>query len=135
MSRIKLYSLVLVLSAAGFFWIGYNYNKTKEEGIVVCPFRRVTGIPCPSCGTTEAIVMAAKGNILGALTINPLVSVASIMVTIFPLWVLFDLTFRRSSFLSFYRWIENKLRLKLFAVIAVSIVLAVWVWNIYRYFK
>jgi hypothetical protein len=135
MTRIKLYSLVLVLSAAGYFWIGYNYNNSKEEGVIVCPFRKVTGVPCPSCGTTEAIVMAAKGNVLGALTINPLVSVASIMVTIFPLWVLFDLTFRKSSFLRFYLWIENKLRVKLFAVIAVSIVLAVWAWNIYRYFK
>jgi hypothetical protein len=135
MTRIKLYSLVLVLSAAGYLWIGYNYNKSKEEGVIVCPFRRVTGVPCPSCGTTEAIVMAAKGNVLGALTINPLVSVASIMITLFPLWVLFDLTFRKSSYLRFYLWIESKLRVKLFAILAVSIVLAVWAWNIYRYFK
>lgn len=32
-----------------------------EEGPVLCPFRRVTGLPCPGCGLTRSWVYATHG--------------------------------------------------------------------------
>lgn len=29
---------------------------------LVCPFRAVTGLPCPLCGSTRAVVLAAHGD-------------------------------------------------------------------------
>jgi hypothetical protein len=41
----------------------------------VCPFRRATGIPCPSCGTTRAFVAAASLQFGAALRTSPLATV------------------------------------------------------------
>ncbi len=109
--------------------------STLQGGITVCPFRIMTGIPCPSCGTTEAIIHITKGEILKAIATNPLVIVASIMLLVFPLWVSIDLIQKRNSFLSIYIKIEKTLKIRAIAVIAILIILTIWALNIYRYFK
>ena len=56
--------LVLVLASpwasglAGAFW--------------ACPFKAITGWPCPSCGTARAAVALAKLDVWGALVHYPL---------------------------------------------------------------
>lgn len=37
-----------------------------------CAFRQVTGVPCPSCGATRAGLALAQGNLMTALSYNPL---------------------------------------------------------------
>jgi Protein of unknown function (DUF2752) len=37
----------------------------------VCPLRTVTGIPCPFCGMTRAVVAAVHGDIVASLRYNP----------------------------------------------------------------
>lgn len=39
---------------------------------VVCPFRRLTGLPCPGCGGTHAFVAMAHGDFAAAWAYNPL---------------------------------------------------------------
>jgi hypothetical protein len=37
-----------------------------------CVFKGLTGIPCPTCGSTRSVVHLAHGDILSALAMNPL---------------------------------------------------------------
>lgn len=39
--------------------------------IVLCPFRQVTGLPCPGCGLTRGFVCIGHGNIAQAIDFNP----------------------------------------------------------------
>jgi hypothetical protein len=39
---------------------------------IVCPFRRLTGLPCPGCGMTRAFAHLAKGQWSAALRDHPL---------------------------------------------------------------
>ncbi|MDQ1521234.1 MAG: hypothetical protein QOI55_2307 [Actinomycetota bacterium] len=38
---------------------------------LVCPLRTLTGIPCPFCGMTRAVVAAVHGNVVASLRFNP----------------------------------------------------------------
>ena len=37
-----------------------------------CWFRRLTGLPCPTCGATRCAMALARGDLFGALQQNPL---------------------------------------------------------------
>lgn len=43
-----------------------------------CPMRTLTGIPCPTCGTTRAAVALLHGDIPAALQANPLAALAGV---------------------------------------------------------
>lgn len=38
---------------------------------LACPLRATTGLPCPTCGMTRAVVAAVHGDLLGSLRYNP----------------------------------------------------------------
>ncbi|MFW0787198.1 DUF2752 domain-containing protein [Gordonia sp. CPCC 206044] len=59
--------------------------ETIAHGPDVCPFRRLTGLPCPGCGLTRSWVAMAHGDPAAAFGFNafgPLVMVLAVVVTI-----------------------------------------------------
>lgn len=48
-----------------------------------CPTRFFTGICCPGCGMTRAVIHLAKGDIKGAIYYHPLVFTLPIIVILF----------------------------------------------------
>jgi hypothetical protein len=55
-----------------------------------CPFRAITGIPCPTCGTTHAAVALLNGRLGAALAANPLSTAAAVVFllggVLAPVW-------------------------------------------------
>lgn len=43
-----------------------------ESGPVLCPFRALTDLPCPLCGTTRSVGNLLLGDFEAALAFNPL---------------------------------------------------------------
>lgn len=43
-----------------------------------CTFRHLTGIPCPSCGTTRTALAILNFDLVSAFTINPLATIVAI---------------------------------------------------------
>lgn len=41
-----------------------------------CVFKGITGIPCPTCGATRAVMHLSRGDIIASLEMNPLVAIA-----------------------------------------------------------
>src|SRR5690349_11305293 len=42
-----------------------------DDGPVVCPFRLLTGLPCPGCGLTRSWVYLAHGQWRDSFLVNP----------------------------------------------------------------
>ena len=40
-------------------------------GWVLCPLKRLTGIPCPACGTTRACLLLLRGEVRAAFATQP----------------------------------------------------------------
>ena len=79
---------------------------------VACPFRAVTGVPCPFCGLTRAVVAAVHGHVGTSLAFNP----AGIVVL-----VLAAVAVVRPGLL---------IRLRAPGWALLTIVGALWLWNI-----
>lgn len=135
MSRNKLYGIVLVLSMAGYVWLYWSYQHltSGDPKISICLFKNITGIPCPSCGTTHALLCLMKGNFFGAFNANPLGFIVAFMLVVFPLWIIIDFVFKKRSFHFFYNYSEIFLRKKWIALPAAILVLLVWILNINKH--
>jgi hypothetical protein len=90
-----------------------------------CPLRRWTGIPCPTCGGTRAVVSLAGGDVVGALSLNPLVTVGAVAFVAFglaaPLWL--ALGGKVPELSSLPPWVR---------VALVAALLASWAWVVLR---
>ena len=47
-----------------------------------CVFRSLTGIPCPSCGTTRAATAFLEGDLMTAFINNPLAALAGLLFVV-----------------------------------------------------
>lgn len=47
--------------------------RVVEWPPILCPFRVLTGVPCPTCGATRALFAFAQGDLVASLRLNPLV--------------------------------------------------------------
>lgn len=80
-----------VVAAGGVAGIGVSFLLSPEhieDGPVICPFRALTGLPCPGCGLTRSWVYAAHGwwresfaaNAFGMVVVAALVALAVLVV-------------------------------------------------------
>ena len=74
--------LVLPLTSAVFALSAF-WSPADLPGVVLCPFRAVTGLPCPGCGMTRAFCSMGHGDLAGAFGYNalaPFVFAAALLV-------------------------------------------------------
>lgn len=61
-------------------WLHHRYNLG-----VLCPLRRMTGVPCPLCGSTTVFVELGSGSLRGAVLANPVTLTAALGLLLAPL--------------------------------------------------
>ncbi len=136
MSKKRLYITVILACLAGYIWLGVSYYLTGAgdgQGAGICPFRHVTGMPCPSCGSTGSVLSLIGGDMGAALYSNPAGFLIAAIMLIIPLWITGDLLSRRSTFHRFYVNAEKRLVARQLAIPAILLVVANWIWNFYKY--
>lgn len=92
----------------------------------------VTNIPCPSCGSTRAILSILSGEFSKGFYLNPLGYILILIILITPIWLIYDLSRNRNTLFVFYNRIEAILRQKHVYIPLIVIVCINWVWNIYK---
>ena len=136
MTRKTLYFLILFLGLAGQIWIVYSYKKLgrQEEAFNTCIFRRVTGLPCPSCGTIHSIVSILHGDFRKALSENPLGYAGILLVAIIPYWILIDLVSGRESFYDSYLRADKLLKRRWVLFSLLSLIFLLWLFKLGHFF-
>lgn len=130
----KFYFILLIACFAGYIWLFYNINVVwnTHSGIEICTFKRVTTLPCPSCGSTRSVIALLTGDFQKAILINPLGILIAVVLLVLPFWLLYDLILKKETFLKFYKDAEQFLRKPKIAFLFVSLVFINWIWNIIK---
>lgn len=129
-SASRFYLLIAVLLAIGWIWIFLNLNYFPDaKGHEVCLFKIVSGIPCPSCGSTRSVMNLLKGNWLQGLNINPLGILILLFMLVVPFWLLYDVVVGKDGLFRAFKLTEKILRSK-WSVPLILLLILNWIWVI-----
>lgn len=133
MTKKRLYLIFTLGLIAGYSWLAYNlWRQHAVNNKPVCFFKRTTGIPCPSCGSTRSVMAITSGDFYNAILINPLGYVVTAVLLIFPFWLLYDVTLQKETLYKSYLQFEKTVSKKAIAILLILLILLNWIWNIQK---
>ncbi|HUJ16410.1 MAG TPA: DUF2752 domain-containing protein [Nitrospirota bacterium] len=89
-----------------------------------CPFKALTGLPCPTCGSTRSIVHLAHGDFTAALAMNPLICM---LCTVAFLGLFYGILAKVTELPGFRIALSDREK-NAFRVVAVLILLSNWMY-------
>lgn len=131
MTRNRLYSLLGILCLAGYSWFFFAHVfLSADDRLTVCYFKNISGIPCPSCGSTRAVSLLASGDFKASVLMNPIGLLLAVIMIVLPVWLAYDLLLKKQTLFSAYVRTEEKIRIRWVAAVLILLVVANWIWNI-----
>jgi predicted RNA-binding Zn-ribbon protein involved in translation (DUF1610 family) len=94
-------------------------------GVTVCPLKRLTGFPCPTCGTTRACMAMLCGDVRGAFRIQPFA--VSFCFGVLPVWGVAVLVVGGSRVRAFLRAVFSRCSVRL---LFLALLIADWIYVI-----
>jgi hypothetical protein len=67
------WAVLLVVLWVAVVAAGVYVERRTGQQVTLCHFRRLTGHPCPTCGSTRAVMTLVRGDLVRAWAHNPLV--------------------------------------------------------------
>jgi len=64
--------LVVIAAGSAVVLIFHYAHLSDNRCFSICQFRRLTGLPCPTCGVTRSLAMLAKGEWRRAVAYHPM---------------------------------------------------------------
>lgn len=124
MHRRDFYKSLFVLCIVGICWLGGALLFSGSVPYFCCPFRAITGIPCPGCGLTHACLLMLRGDVKAALEANVLVVLLP-GVLLIPLAV-YDVACHRSNVFGVYTFVNNTAVGRLVLICLAALVIGSW---------
>ncbi len=125
LARLILLGLGLCAGIAAIFI--YQFHEAIIHR-VYCPLRTATGVPCPTCGSTHAVVALLQGHPRRALLINPLATSAVILFVVAVMWAAGGMVIPAWRVTPVLSGREKKVALSLAALA----IIAAWFYEIWR---
>jgi hypothetical protein len=113
-------SIALVL---GWFFRDFLLAQTS-----LCLFKSVSGIECPSCGSTRSVLAFLSGEIWLSLRYNLLGFLFGVLMLALPLLWFVEKVFKRVLIYALYVWLSIKFKRRRFLWFAVVLVVIYWIY-------
>lgn len=122
--------IIFLLYITGLVWLFLFF--LVDVDVVLCPFRALTTLPCPACGTTRALVCVAQGYVGRALLLNPNILFILPATIIYTVAGIIDLLFGKSYIPFLYGKVKALLSNKLILAAFLLFESLVWLHNLLR---
>jgi len=129
----KEFKILTLLYIIGVAWL--LLNVVWPMGLVVCPLRSVTGVPCPACGTTRGLVHLLHGEPWQAVVSNPNVLLVAPAALVFTLSLVVGWLCRKPFAQQIYAQVQQILSRKRVFAAFVAWELCVWAFLLFRHFN
>jgi hypothetical protein len=121
-NRILLFMSTII--AVNFIYRGTG-NLTSLP--TLCPFRLLTGVPCPACGISRSVGALSAGDFSTSTSMHPLGILVALTISLFlirPDWVI-KLSDKFSSYFNQLNFVKKA------TLISITLI-TLWLWNLLR---
>jgi hypothetical protein len=93
-----------------------------------CPFKMITGWPCPTCGMTRSAIQLKQFDVAGALATNPLVGLFALFAIVFCVyaWIAVLFRTRRVRIRTTRRWEPTLIRVLVVVAFLLNWAYLIW---------
>lgn len=127
-NRFYAFFLLFLASCAG--WLLFSVSGLAGPDFTVCLFKSWTGMACPACGSTRAVEHLLHGELMLALSINPVGLIVAGSIGAGAMLFVYDLmkgtTVLETTAHRVNAWLKDPLVFGSF----ITLVVANWFWNI-----
>jgi hypothetical protein len=127
----KLYYTFFSVLFVGMVWLLLHHYQIIDIG---CFFKKITGLPCPSCGTTRSVLALLNGEFSKAFYWNPFGFLILAILLVVPFWIIYDVFRKKETFYLFYIKAEKYIQKSDFLFFIVMLVVLNWYWNFKKNF-
>ncbi|MEI7527712.1 MAG: DUF2752 domain-containing protein [Elusimicrobiota bacterium] len=90
--RLAAWAVLAASALSGLLHLAGYSLQAALPGAALCPFKALTGLPCPGCGMTHAFLALGRLDLAGAYAWNPLVFPLAALTALYaagrvPRWV------------------------------------------------
>lgn len=119
------YLAIITIVISGYFFLLFTDIFSSHSW---CLFKNLTGMPCPSCGSTRATRLLFHGEAAESVRLNPFGIISNFVILISLVWMIRDILKGKESFLPFLKkpW-KKEIMLALFFIVSAN-----WIWNIVK---
>ena len=97
----------------------------------VCPFKLLTHLPCPGCGTTRGVLLLLHGDIIKGFLTNPNSIFACLFIFLFPVLFLIDIASNKAHLYEIYLRCNRILQNPWAWLLITTYLFLIWGHNIY----
>jgi len=97
-------ALVLIVLGSVVHPSPTGFGTHTQLGLRPCLALQWFGLPCPGCGVTTSVSLAAHGHPLAAFVNQPFGLVVAVLLAIYPLWTMWQLAHGRDLSASLARY-------------------------------
>jgi|JI7StandDraft_1071085.scaffolds.fasta_scaffold11309_6 hypothetical protein len=134
MSNKQIYFTLITACSAGYIWIFLHASGIigSNDHVTGCIIKSISGVPCPSCGSTRSVISILNGDLIGGLFYNPLGPVLLMIMLVLSVLLIRDGLLSKRTTAEWYRSAEQKIKKKYLAMPLIMAILINWMWNIYK---
>lgn len=129
----RLYLFVFIWCLGVVLFSVYVWFAPLRPPSTHCFFKIQYGIPCAGCGGSHAIQSLLHGQWSAALLYNPLAVVVFISSLVLSVIFLYDLMFSRNYLVQLVQYIQWRIRFRFVSIYLAILLMASWIYIIYRY--
>lgn len=95
---------------------------------LICPFKKITGIPCPGCGGVRCVIMLLHGDVMNAIMTNPVSVIFILFIIVSLIWLFLDGMKDEDSYkkIIFGKWNPRVI------IVVLGAIFVCWIWNIFK---
>lgn len=129
----KTFWITLTLLFMSYVWITVSLLTDTTNSKPLCLLKRISGVPCPSCGTTRSILSILHGHFKEAFYLNPLGYLAVIILLTAPIVLVVGLIKKRNYLYEVFSFINSTKWTYKVWIPALTVLIINWIWNILKH--